>query len=87
LTSLRFVAPVEGAQVLDRASGQIVVRTDGGWEAGIVRAEEVRIDGLTVLRERQPAVPDPAGGSVIDSECRAAIATILATLRAHGLTA
>lgn len=36
----RFVAPVEGAQVLDRSSGLTVVRRDGSWEAGIVRALE-----------------------------------------------
>ena len=83
----RFVAPVEGMQLLDRASGQMVVRRNGSWESGIVRAQEVRINGLTVVRERQAAVPDPAGGSVIDAQCRAAVAAILATLRTHGLIA
>jgi len=83
----RFVAPVEGAQVVDRASGQMVVRRNGSWEAGIARAQEVRVDGLTVLRERQPAVADPTGGSVSDAECRTAIAAILARLRTHGLIA
>jgi hypothetical protein len=83
----RFVTPIEGARVLDRTSGQVVVRRSGGWEAGIVRAQEVRINGVTVLRDRQPAVPDPTGGSVIDSPCRTAVANILATLRAHGLIA
>ena len=83
----RLSAPVEGAWVLDRASGQMVVRRNGGWESGIVRALEVRIGGLTVLRDRQPAVADPAGGSVIDTQCRTAVASILATLRTHGLIA
>ena len=82
-----FARGVEGAQVLDRASGQMVVRRNGGWEAGLVRAQEVRINGLTVLRERQPAAADPAGGSVVDSQCRAAVAAILAALRTHGLIA
>ena len=81
----RFVAPVEGAQVLDRSSGQMVVRRNGSWETGIVRAQEVRINGVTVLRDRQAAIPDPAGGSVIDAECRAAVAAILASVRTHGL--
>jgi len=83
----RFVAPIEGALVLDRVSGATVVRRNGSWETGIVRAQEVRINGLTVLRDRQPAVSDPAGGSVIDAQCRTAIAGILATLRTHGLIA
>lgn len=83
----RFVAPVEGAQVLDRSSGQSAVYGNGSWETGIVRAQEVRIDGLTILRDRQPAIADPAEGSIVDSQCRAAVATILATLRSHGLIA
>jgi hypothetical protein len=83
----RFVAAIEGAQVLDNASGQILVRRSGAWEAGVVRAQEVRINGQTVVRERQPAVSDPAGGTVIDGQCRAAVVAVLATLRTHGLIA
>jgi len=83
----RFVAPVEGVQLLERSSGQLVVRRNGSWEAGIVRAQEMRVGGLTVVRERQPAVPDPAGGSVVDTQCRVAVAAILTALRTHGLIA
>lgn len=83
----RFVAPVEGMQLLDRASGQLVVRRSASWENGIVRAQELRINGMTVVRERQAAVPDPTGGSVMDTQCRAAVAAILASLRTHGLIA
>jgi hypothetical protein len=83
----RFVAPIEGGQVLDRASGQLLVRRSGVWESGVVRAEELRVKGLTVVRQRQPAVADPVGGSVVDAQCRAALASILATLRTHGLIA
>ena len=83
----RFIAAAEGMRVLERASGQIIVRRGGGWEAGVVRAEEVRIGGLAVLSERQPAIANPAGGSVVDDQGRAAVAAILATLRTHGLIA
>jgi len=83
----KFVVPVEGTQLLDLASGQILVRLSGVWESGIVRAQEVRINGQTVVRNRQPAVTDPAGGTVVDTQGRAAIAAILATLRTHGLIA
>jgi len=82
-----FVRGVEGAQLLERSSGQLVVRRNGSWEAGIVRAQEMRVGGLTVVRERQPAVPDPAGGSVVDTQCRVAVAAILTALRTHGLIA
>jgi hypothetical protein len=73
--------------VLDRASGQILVRRSGVWEGGVVRAQELRVNGLTVVRQRQPEVADPAGGSVVDTQCRAAVASILTTLRTHGLIA
>ena len=81
----RFVAPIEGARVLDRASGQTVVWRSGSWESGIVRASELQIDGLTLIRERQPAIADPTDGGVIDAPCRAAVANILSALRTHGL--
>jgi len=83
----RFVAPVEGLRLLDRGSGQILLRRDGAWESGIVRAEEVQIGGLTVVRQRQPAIANPTGGTVIDAECRTAIGSILTMLRTHGLIA
>ena len=83
----RFVTAFEGAQVLDKASGQMLLRRSNAWETGVVRAQEVRINGLNVLRERQPAVSNVAGGSVVDTQCRAAVAGILAALRTHGLIA
>jgi hypothetical protein len=82
----RFVDAIEGMMVLDRVSGQRVMRRSGVWEAGISRAREYQVDGATVVRARQPAIADPAGGSVIDIQGRAAIASILAMLRTHGLT-
>lgn len=43
------------------------------------------VDGDQVVGQRQPAVPDPMGGMVIDVECRGSVLQILAALRAHGL--
>lgn len=81
----RFVEPIEGLGVIARSSGEPLQWRSEAWEAGIVRLQEVRIGGETVLRERQPAIPDPAGGSVVDSEGRAALAAVLDALRTHGL--
>ena len=83
----RFVEPIEGLSVTARLSGEALQWRSGAWEAGIARIQEVRIGGQTVLRERQPAIPDPAGGAVIDSESRTALAAVLNALRAHGLIA
>jgi hypothetical protein len=82
-----FITPVEGAQVMDAASGQMVLRRGGAWESGIVRAEELRIGGQTVVRQRQASIADPVGGMTADAECRTAVAAILSALRTHGLIA
>lgn len=49
--------------VLDRNTGQMIVQRNGVWEAGVFRAQEVQINGQAVLRNRQPAIADPAGGT------------------------
>lgn len=81
----RFIAPIEGVSVMDRSSGEILQWRTGAWEAGISRVREVRIGGQTVLRGRQPAIPEPGGGAVIDGESRAAVTAVLGALRTHGL--
>jgi len=81
----RFIAPLEGARVLDLESGEISVMREGSWEAGILRGQELRVGDQTVVGQRQAAIADPMAGSVIDSECRASVAAILVAMRAHGL--
>lgn len=83
----KFIAPIEGMQLIDRISGQPVLRRAGAWETGVVRAQEVQVAGQVVVRSRQAAIGDPTGGGVVDAEARTAIASILAALRAHGLIA
>lgn len=83
----RFINPIEGMRVVDRVSGQLIERRSGAWESGIMRALEYQAGGLTVVRQRQPPIADPAGGDVIDTQGRAAIASILSMLRTHGLIA
>ena len=80
-----FARGIDGMSLADRSTGQILNRRNGAWETGIVRAQELRVDGLTVVRNRQSAIGDPAGGAVADSECRTAVLQILTALRAHGL--
>lgn len=83
----KFIVPIEGVRVMDASSGQMIVRRNGTWESGIVRAQELRINGQTVVLQRQPAIADPMGGTMIDAECRAAVSSILSALRTHGLIA
>lgn len=69
----RYIEPAEGLCVLVKATGVTVRFRNGAWEQ--------------VLAAVQPAIPDAAGGATIDSEARAAIASLLAAMRAHGLIA
>lgn len=81
----RFITPIDGMSLVDRASGQTLARRNGAWEAGIIRAQEIRVNGQTVVSNRQSAIGDPSGGTVIDSQCRNSVTQILAAMRAHGL--
>jgi hypothetical protein len=46
---------------------------------------EYKVAGIQVVGAQQPAIPDAAGGVTIDVEARAALNTLLAELRLHGL--
>jgi len=82
----RFVAPVPGMLVWNKAS-QVWMRWTGtGWSEGTLPVSALLIDGLQVVGPRLPEVASPSGGSVIDAEARAAIAALIATLKSHGLT-
>lgn len=83
----RFVAAVEGATAWSRADGVYAQWRAGSWRIGEIVARSVAIDGQAVIGPRQPPIADPTGGTVIDSEGRAAIIAILDVLRRHGLIA
>ena len=82
----RFLAPIEGMSVWNRAHNYPMRWDGGGWTAGELACSALTVGGLQVVSQRQPAVPSPSGGTVIDAEARQAIAAIIATLMSHGLT-
>ena len=81
----RLLAPIEGMSLYVKAEERCANYRAGTWEMGIVRGSSLMIGGEQVVGARAPAIPDPAAGSVIDSEARTAIGAILAALRQHGL--
>jgi Protein of unknown function (DUF2793) len=83
----RFVAPFEGMTVWSLAQGMIVRRPAWAWIAGALTGSTLSLSGLQVVGARAAAIANPAGGTTIDSEARAALSSILAALRAHGLIA
>lgn len=81
----RFCAPVAGMRVWSDADGANVRFEDNRWSIGIVCAAAVKIGDVQVVGERQPAIAEPTGGTVIDVEARAVLACVLAALHTHGL--
>lgn len=81
----RFVAPAPGMTALVKSSGLIASYSGQGWETGTVRVQRVMVDGVQVLASRAAAIPDPAGGTIVDAEARSALAQILSAMRQHGM--
>lgn len=83
----RFLAPVAGMAAIVKPSGLTSTYGASGWETGVVRAQRIEIGGLQVIGSRAAAVGDPAGGTLVDAEARAALSQILSALRSHGMIA
>jgi Protein of unknown function (DUF2793) len=83
----RFVAPRNGFSVWSIADSKSARYSDGQWVLGVTNATQYQVNGLHVVKERQPIIPDPFGGATIDAEGRIALVSILQTLRTHGLIA
>jgi hypothetical protein len=81
----RFVAPADGMRVWNKQI-QLEMRWNGAyWNAGSLVGSELVIGGRKVVGIRQPGVPSPSGGTVIDVEARRAIEDLTAALISHGL--
>lgn len=81
----RFVMPIEGMMVWLLQSTVTARFSGGSWVAGDVAANRLVIAGNGVVGARQAAIAAPSGGSLIDAQARATLASILAALRSHGL--
>ncbi|MBU3078460.1 DUF2793 domain-containing protein [Sphingomonas quercus] len=81
----RFVGPVAGMTLWSMTDGVFVRWTGNDWAIGRLPVTTIEVNGEQVLGSRQPAVADPAGGSMVDAQARLAVSQILDVLRAHGL--
>ena len=81
----RFVAPSAGTSAWNKADGVPLLWDGGQWRTGELVCAGVEVGGLRVVGPRQPAVPSPSGGTIIDVEARAAIDALTAALMSHGL--
>lgn len=81
----RFVPAKEGMALRLAGSGVRIERGPASWGHGVLAATAIVIGGMQVVGPRLPGITPPGGGSVIDVEARAALASILVALRTHGL--
>jgi hypothetical protein len=81
----RYVKPQPGMCVWDKAAAVYRRWTGSYWTSGEVLASAVHVGGVQVIGSRQPAVSSPSGGTLIDQEARTAIASLIVSLRSHGL--
>jgi hypothetical protein len=81
----RFVGPLAGMRVWDKAAG-VPRQWDGSaWSDGRIACAGLEIGGKAVVGERLPTVANPSGGTIIDAEARDAVTAEIATLKSHGL--
>ncbi|WP_380874224.1 hypothetical protein ACFB49_46540 [Sphingomonas sp. DBB INV C78] len=83
----RFVAPIAGMTIWLVPAATWVWHDGDVWRADPLPSFGVMVDGQQVVGEQAPAIALPSGGMTVDTEARAAIATIIATLGSHGLIA
>ena len=81
----RFVAPSPGTSAWNKASAVPLLWDGYQWRDGELASAGLLVNGLRVVGGRQPAVPSPSGGTIIDEEARAAINALTAALMSHGL--
>ena len=82
----RFLPPIPGMSVWDKAAGHPRRWTGTAWSEGELAGSKLVIGGAQVVGARQPAVPSPSGGTIIDAGARAPIDALIVTLKTHGLT-
>lgn len=83
----RFVVPRTGMRAWIANEDVEAVFRGGAWDFGTVRGARLVIGGDQLVGPRGAAISVPTGGTTVDAECRAALASILAAIRTHGLIA
>jgi hypothetical protein len=81
----RFVAPVPGMLVWNKAEGFWIHWDGAAWSDGALPAAALVIAGQQVVGERLETIASPSGGTTIDAEARIALEAVIATLKSHGL--
>lgn len=80
-----YVAPRDGCLAFVKDLGVFAVFTGGAWVSDVWPIRALRIDNRTMLGAEPTALPAVSGGTVVDTQARAALAAIANLLRNMGL--
>ncbi len=85
LNGWRFISPVDGMRLWSLFDSTAFQFDGSSWAIAKISGQQVSIGGNQVVGERLGSIAEPLAGSIIDTEARGAIASILSALRTHGL--
>lgn len=83
----RFLVPRIGLTVWSRADDCRCDWDGSQWRLGRIVGRALIIEGKKVVGTQRPAIAQPAGGQVVDSEARLVLSAVISALRDHGLVA
>lgn len=86
-TGWSFIEPRDGCLAYIRDEGVFAVRAAGSWRSDAWPVRALAIAGRTVLAANPVAVAPAIGGTVVDTQARAALDALTDALRAMGLVA
>lgn len=81
----RFLQPQPGTRAWNKAAGLWLYWNGSAWSDGSLPAAGIVIEGQQVVGPRQSIISSPSGGTTIDAEARAALASVIVALQTHGL--
>lgn len=81
----RFVTPRAGISLWVSDRGHAMQHDGTAWKNFVARDDGLYIDDERIVGPRLGPIADPTGGGAADTEARAAVTSILAALRNHGL--
>jgi hypothetical protein len=63
----RFVAPVPGMCIWNKAAGHWIYWSGASWSDGSLPSAGLVVDGIRVVGPRLEAIASPSGGTIIDA--------------------
>ncbi len=80
-----FIEPADGCLAWVKDEGLFAYRSAGDWRSDAWPVKRLQLGGATMLTAPQPAIANPTGGGMVDTEARDTLVQVLEALRRQGL--